>query len=89
MGKEEIIKFAKDWIWEQWTTDNSIGGFEIILSAITGFDKTYDGYEGQNEDLNKLVEKVGEYPNLNIRYYFDVLKDNRPWNLENIFKEAK
>jgi len=89
MSKEEIIKFATDWIKKQWLrlTDSTVSLFEFALSIIIGFNSTYNNYQGQNEDLNKLVENVSKYPCLNIEAYCRVINENKPWNFEKVWEK--
>lgn len=84
--ENEIMKCAKDWISEQAKFADGVSYFEVVLSSIIGFDKTFKGYEGQEADYNKLVSKLQEYPKASIEFFGHVLSDYRPWNIEKVLE---
>ena len=41
-------------------------------------------YDGMEEDVNRIVSKMAEYPTIKITYIMDVIRENRPWNFEKV-----
>ena len=81
-SKEQVINCIRKYIEQQWLTDNVITQAERILSMWCGMLK--QSYDGMEEDVNRIVSKMAEYPTIKITYIMDVIRENRPWNFEKV-----
>jgi hypothetical protein len=84
VSKEELIKLMKDTIESNWFDPNmvQIDAYERGITVISGGLSPEDThiYDGKEDDIDRIIKYMNEYPDLIIENVYQIIHLYRPWN---------